>query len=225
MSVSRASLLVLGGLFLASGAFPAAAADDGYDNVLSSVATAVGIFKEDESPEIDYRERAPLVLPPKMDLVKPSQTAARPASWPQDPDVARRRKAAADARAPMPNLLGNEHDGMNKAELLKGRVAGTDSNDRPEISRRLSACGKDGNGCLHVSPDALQAESEHFKANNPEGDSADLKAGEEESRVYLTQPPTGYLKASKIVKATTEAPKVYNRDTKRYEERKTNDDE
>ena len=44
-----------------------------------------------------------------------------------------------------------------------------------------------------------------FEATNP--DKADtLVAGKEPDRVFLTQPPKGYLKATKAVKATTEAP-------------------
>ena len=68
-------------------------------------------------------------------------------------------------------------------------------------------CYGDGNSrnCLLVNPDALRAMGEQFKAANP--DKADaLVAGKEPDRVYLTQPPKGYMKATKTVKATTEAP-------------------
>ena len=56
-----------------------------------------------------------------------------------------------------------------------------------------------------MNPDELKAEGERFSATNP--DKADtLVAGKEPDRVFLTQPPKGYMKATKAVKATTEAP-------------------
>ena len=36
----------------------------------------------------------------------------------------------------------------------------------------------------------------------------EITAGVEPDRLYLTQPPKGYLKATKTVKATREAPEV-----------------
>ena len=47
------------------------------------------------TPEIDYRERSPLVVPPSRDL-PPPQAKATPKNpaWPNDPDVAKARKAA-----------------------------------------------------------------------------------------------------------------------------------
>ena len=211
MALRHASLLAATGLLvLAAG--PVWAADDGYQDVFSSVATAVGIMKADPSPEIDYRERSPLVLPPKMDLPHPAAEIAHPASWPTDPDVARRGRAAADGRAPSENLLGNRNEVLSKAELMKGRVNTRDGDSIPESSLRASRCGKDGNNraCLPTSDD-LAAEGENFKANNPEtADKKELQAGVEPDRVYLTQPPKGYMKTSKTVKVTTEAPRVYH---------------
>jgi len=48
---------------------------------------------------IDYRERSPLVVPPKLDLPPPAASAegARIANWPKDPDE-RQRKAAIAAK-------------------------------------------------------------------------------------------------------------------------------
>jgi hypothetical protein len=45
--------------------------------------------------EIDYRERAPLVVPPGRDLPAPVEyTEADKAAWPRDPDVRRRERDA-----------------------------------------------------------------------------------------------------------------------------------
>ena len=48
---------------------------------------------------IDYRERSPLVVPPKLDLPPPAGTSAevKAPNWPKDPDE-QRRKAAIAAR-------------------------------------------------------------------------------------------------------------------------------
>jgi hypothetical protein len=195
--------MVLAGLSIGTG--QSVAADDGYDNVFSSVLTAVGVMKSDASPEIEYRERAPLVLPPKMELAKPVPPgAARTAAWPQDPDVLKRRKAGEEARAPSENLLGNRRETLSKEELLKGRTAET-----PESAVRASNCGVNGNNrsCLLLSPDQLQAEHEHYEAAGGNSSSnKDLVAGVEPDRLYLTQPPKGYMKTTKTVKATAEAP-------------------
>ena len=64
---------------------------------------SVGIIPK-ERPRIDYRERAPLVLPPKMELRDPADPqglhAANP-QWPNDPDVAAAKRREADARTPV----------------------------------------------------------------------------------------------------------------------------
>lgn len=205
------------------------AADDGYEDVFSSVLTAVGVLTPDKTPPIDYRERAPLVLPPKMALTKPVEPgSARTAAWPQDPDVARHRKEAAEARAPRPNLMGNPDLKASREELMKGRLANADSSAIPDSSVRQSQCGNQGNqrGCLVVSPDELKAMDERYKASG-QGEKEEIVAGQEPDRVYLTQPPKGYLKVSKTIKAVPEAPKehVDSSNAKPIFEQKSTDDE
>jgi hypothetical protein len=204
MASRRAPLGAVAGLLvLAAG--PALAADDGYQDVFSSVFTAVGLMKSDATPDIDYRERAPLVLPPKMDLVAPSAAISHPASWPQDPDVAKRSRAAADSRAPI--TVGKGSDLLTKQEMMQGRT-----DDRPLSAQRAADCGNNGNrrNCLVLSPDQLKAEGERFKANNPESEKAELQPGEEPDREYLTQPPKGYLKLTKATKAAPAEIKGYH---------------
>lgn len=204
MAVRRATVGLLGSLLVLAGS-PVLAADDGYQDVFSSVATAVGLMKPDPAPDIDYRERAPLVLPPKMDLVAPSAGISHPASWPQDPDVKARNRAAADSRAPVP--VGRGSDLLSKEEMLKGRT-----DDRPLSAQRAADCGQNGNrrNCLVLSPDQLKAENEHYLANNPDSDKAELQPGQEPDREYLTQPPKGYMRLTKATKATPAEIKTYH---------------
>ncbi len=85
---------------------PAAAQSDEFTpNPLDSAMELFGLKEEKPKPEIDYRERAPLVVPPAAateQLPTPEQQAYRnnPA-WPNDPDVARRKREAEAANAPV----------------------------------------------------------------------------------------------------------------------------
>jgi hypothetical protein len=52
-------------------------------------------------PDIDYRERAPLVVPPSRELPAPVEySEADKASWPKDPDVRRKQRDAFLAKNP-----------------------------------------------------------------------------------------------------------------------------
>lgn len=78
---------------------PAGAQEDGA--LFRGLLSGLGIV-EGERPVIDYRQRAPLVLPPNSNLPAPAQpAAARNPNWPNDPDAARARAAAAAAGAPI----------------------------------------------------------------------------------------------------------------------------
>src|SRR4051794_19375508 len=55
--------------------------------VLNSVLNGLGV---QPAPPIDYRERSPLVVPPKLDLPRPETTASiekKAPNWPLDADV------------------------------------------------------------------------------------------------------------------------------------------
>ncbi len=61
--------------------------------VWGSIVRGLGL-QDPNAPSIDYRERSPLVVPPSRDLPPPQARTAKPTpSWPNDPDVARARKA------------------------------------------------------------------------------------------------------------------------------------
>jgi hypothetical protein len=56
-------------------------------------------LRDPNAPEIDYRERSPLVVPPSRDLPPPqARTVPRDPAWPKDPDAARAKKAAETKR-------------------------------------------------------------------------------------------------------------------------------
>lgn len=71
-------------------------------SMFQGILSGLGIAGE-ERPPIDYRERAPLVLPRNNNALPPPQEpgAARNPNWPNDPDVARARAAGLAANQPI----------------------------------------------------------------------------------------------------------------------------
>ena len=92
-----ASLLVLGATAVL-GSAPTRAADDdsSWDQKLTrGIMDGLGL-KRDGEANINYQERAPLVIPPSRDLLPPEQSnVANNPAWPKDPDVERRKAQAA----------------------------------------------------------------------------------------------------------------------------------
>jgi hypothetical protein len=195
LGVSAAGLLGVVALSTVSPAY--ALDDDGHQNIVDTVMSLLTFnpVQAEEKPEIDYRERPPLVLPPKMDLRQPQEAGARrPDAWPQDPDVVRRKKAAAEAHWRGSSAKGN--DVLSKQELMAGRAA----NAAPAAPEQR--CSDRDHWCLYVKPDDLQ--KQHIEGMD---DKPLVAVGEEPQREYLTQPPKGYRVATKKVQATFEAPK------------------
>src|SRR3954471_16227694 len=97
----RLAALVLGiGLVMSAGV--ARAEDDEDDStfeekIIKQIMTGLGGTNM-ENTGIEYRERSPLVIPPRSDLPPPAAAAEAPVpNWPKDPDV-QKRKAAIAAR-------------------------------------------------------------------------------------------------------------------------------
>lgn len=198
-SLVLACSVALGGALIA-GAGQARAADDGYETVVTSVLGTFGLVSKDPAPEIEYRERPPLVLPPQPVLPKPVTEPRKVANWPQDPDVIRRRKALEEARAPLQHSW-KPHDEMTRDELMAGRAATSDTRD-PYDRCNMNHTNR---GCTVMTPDELAAEYKRYQADNPDKDTV-IVAGQEPQREYLTQPPRGYMKATRTVQATSEGP-------------------
>ena len=171
---------------------PAQAADDGQESIFGAV---VGLFSFDgprSNEDIAYRERPPLVLPPKMQLRQPLAAAAdRNAAWPVDADTARRKKEA-EANTLL-SYTGFEKVGrkLTGAELQAGRLpAGQAAAPRQPCDDDITKASctrikwEDLAGDRIVSPDS----------NVP------LVAGQEPPRRTLTDPPKGYRAPTKVVK-------------------------
>src|ERR1700676_411967 len=99
--VLRLAVVALGvGLVMTAGA--ARAQDDDEDDktfeekIIEGIMAGIGGTNM-ENRGIEYRERSPLVVPPKLDLPPPAAAAAevKAPNWPKDPDDARRKAAIA----------------------------------------------------------------------------------------------------------------------------------
>ena len=155
-------------------------------------------FGKDKDP-IEYKERAPLVVPPSYTLRPPEDKspAARTTNWPNDPDVARKKAKDEDDRRP--RAASNEKGGpkLSVDELRAGRVSGTGA----PVNGQFDQTRPDSRGWLN--PDVVRSQGQSFKgAQEP-----DVKPGEEPKRRYLTDPPKG------IRAAAAGAPVTATRDT------------
>jgi hypothetical protein len=187
----RLAVVGLGvGLVMTAGA--ARAQDDDEDDktfeekIIEGIMAGIGGTNMDNRG-IEYRERSPLVVPPKLDLPPPAaaSTEVKAPNWPKDPDEARRKAAIAarkkenkDPREASRVLMPSELD----KRAPKKSTAGGDSVDQPG--------GNPGTN-LVLSPSQLGYSgglSGLFGGNKAE--TAPFKG--EPTRESLTQPPSGY---------------------------------
>src|SRR3979409_1156559 len=124
----RLCVVVLGvGLVMTAGA--ARAQDDDEDDktfeekIIEGIMAGIGGTNM-ENKGIDYRERSPLVVPPKIDLPPPASASAdvKAPNWPKDPDEARRKAAIASRKKE--NKDPREASRMlTPSELAQGKTA------------------------------------------------------------------------------------------------------
>lgn len=161
------------------GAAPAAAQED---NFTENLFTSLGLMPPPQA-EIEYRERAPLVVPPTGDVLPPprdgSEMASNPA-WPKDPDVAARKKAVEDAKKPVFASDRQNTRALTPSEVVTGRRAGANLHTTPVAS---GAPARDN----WIQPRNL----EFFGWGNSQT-KAPLAFDGEPERQALSEPPPGY---------------------------------
>ena len=151
-------------------------------------------FKRSEDVGIEYRERAPLVVPPSRNLPPPQSegSVARNPNWPKDPDVARRNEASAAEKAKLrrsADAAQDESRPLRPDELEKGpggTATGSIGNTRPtgEDAARPLPPSQMGTG----SKDFLGA---FFSTIGPQKPESAPFTGEP-PRTSMTAPPPGY---------------------------------
>ncbi len=170
---------------------------------------SIGIIEKEKDP-IQYRERAPLVIPPKLELPTPGAGAqARNGQWPNDPDVAAARRREADARTPTTEREGyrtrsQSDTRLSPEEMRAGRVAGAGLSNKPAPVRSDADFGD------RYNPFLFNPVQSRINPENEEGATP--------SRRRLTQPPTEYRVPVEGVRATREAPttRVMDEDVKGF---------
>lgn len=162
-------------------------------NMFQGLLSGLGIV-DGERPVIDYRERAPLVLPRNSALPAPQDSAAsRNPAWPNDPDVARARALGLSDNTPIVrDDLGRT---LTNGELRArqgggwfggGPVDATRQQSQQEISGPASATA------MGVRPIWQQVGS----LFGPSQQDAVVPFPGEPTRRRLVEPPPGYRTAS-----------------------------
>ena len=166
---------------------PVRAADDEDDDemtfeekIIDNIMRGVGGTNM-ENRGIDYRERSPLVVPPKLDLPPPGTAAAeaKVPNWPKDPDEARRKAAIAARKKANKDPVAGRPYAVAERTGAKGR--------RP-IHRRQFARAARRHVPVMLSPSQLGYDGGvigFFKGNKAE--TREFKG--EPTRDTLTQPP------------------------------------
>ena len=176
------------GLVMAAG--PVRAADEEEDDktfeekIIEGIMAGIGGTNM-ENRGIDYRERSPLVVPPRIDLPPPAGAAeAKAPNWPKDPDE-QRRKAAIAARKKDNKDPREAARILTPAELAVGKTAAS----KPTSSDPVTPGSNNNNPIL--SPSQLGYNggfSGLFGGSKTE--TAPFKG--EPTRETLTMPPPGY---------------------------------
>lgn len=201
LAVSATGFLAL--VFVTGAPAPASAQslDDGHASIFDAIRgrlrSGIGLNlggRGDERERIDYRERAPLVVPPKLELREPIPPVnQRNAAWPTDYDSARVQRSRQGVVGGSPS---DDRGGMTAHEI---RTIGRLQANRPR-NPATELC--DGG----VGPDGQVCDPTKFwsimKNTRKEGDNRDVIAGQEPERRRLTDPPVGYRAAKSTQKYT-----------------------
>jgi hypothetical protein len=193
----RLSAVALGIGLLMAGAARAGDDDDGDDKtfeekIIDGVMKGMGATNMENS-SIDYRERSPLVVPPKLDLPPPASASAEKAvpNWPKDPDEARRKAEIAKRK--------KDKKDTRDATMVSAEAA------RPLSPNELNAARQKPSGDTQSSDSLKPGDANTnplmpsdlgwkggftgmFKGNSTEA----TQFKQEPTRESLTQPPPGY---------------------------------
>jgi len=185
---AQLSALALGiGLLLASGVARAQEdepADDKTfeEKIIDNVMRGLGGTNM-ETPTINYRERSPLVVPPKLDLPPPASTQANVPNWPKDPDVLQREADAAARK--------NE----NKDPLAAARpLTPAELRAHKTVRARATEAAQPGSNQNNptLSPSQLGFKGGLFRIFKGGSDTESKQFTSEPERETLTEPPPGY---------------------------------
>jgi hypothetical protein len=185
----RLAVVALGiGLVMTAGA--ARAQDDDEDDktfeekIIGGIMAGIGGTNM-ENRGIDYRERSPLVVPPKLDLPPPEsvKSEVKDPNWPKDPDEARRKAAIAARKKQNKDPIESARI-LTPSELNAARTAPPARTNNDPVQPGNS----NTNPILSPSQLGYSGGLSLFGGNKTE--TAPFKG--EPTRESLTQPPSGY---------------------------------
>ena len=139
-----------------------------------------------DTPEIEYRERPPLVVPPGSELPLPQSptdiTAAVP-DWPADPEIARQREQKRYDQLPIDQRRGDFYAGrgLTPAEIRRGTI--------PRTGKRAPATAV---GEEITAGREMQAAPKSFFGMFKYEQEKPIAFTGEPTRTRLTEPPPGY---------------------------------
>ncbi len=154
--------------------------------IFRGILEGLGLRRDGEG--INYQQRGPLVIPPRLELPPPEKTdavVAKNPSWPKDPDVRRRKIEAdlernrnvSDEREREQNPLRQEQLTPGGKPPNPGRSRDAPNTATPSDPISPAALGTKGNAFTNM-----------FKSKNDEV----AKFTGEPPRGSLTEPPPGY---------------------------------
>ncbi len=175
-------------LLAAPGAALAQGASDStgfYKATVGRLLEGFGLRSSDDTPEINYQERPPLVLPASRDLPPPEKsTAVNNPAWPKDPDVKRRKLEEQQAKNRIEtDVREHEQNPLRPDELAPGPRPRNMPNPDAERAK---------NGSEILSPSELGYKGGLLgKMFHGKSDDVAQFTGEP-PRTHLTEPPPGY---------------------------------
>ncbi|MEO6843086.1 MAG: hypothetical protein ABI192_20270 [Bradyrhizobium sp.] len=154
------------------------------EKIIGGLMAGVGATNMDNRG-IDYRERSPLVVPPKIDLPPPAtaSTEVNAPNWPKDPDIARHKALVAARKKEKVKDLYEVGRPLKPSELNVGKTTASTGGPGEPV--------QPGQGSTLLSPSQLGYTgglTGIFGGNKSE--EAPFKG--EPTRESLTQPPVGY---------------------------------
>ncbi len=158
--------------------------DDDDKKILNDLMRSFGLRNGSES-QIEYRERSPLVIPPSKNLPPPEQSGAgRDAAWPVDPDVKRKKEAAAKRKERKGYDPDYEGRNLTPSELNPAGV--NRSAGRPGTPDSMGSDGKS------MQPSELGYFGGLFSSFGGSSKDEVSSFDKEPPRTSLTAPPSGY---------------------------------
>jgi hypothetical protein len=154
------------------------------EKIIGGLMAGVGATNMDNRG-IDYRERSPLVVPPKIDLPPPAtaSTEVNAPNWPKDPDITRHKALVAARKKEKVKELYEVGQPLKPSELNVGKTTASTGGPGEPV--------QPGQGSTLLSPSQLGYTgglTGIFGGNKSE----EVPFKGEPTRESLTQPPVGY---------------------------------